>query len=507
MRKNLLSKLAVSLVLMAWAVFPFLAKASVYISEIMYDIDGSDEKKEWVEIYNDTAGEINLKDWRFNDGSNHILNEPPANGGRGSLILPAYSYTILSSDATTTVVNYPAYSGTVIDTVMSLGNTSETLKIIDASGSIIDTVSYNSSMGANGDGNSLQKINGVWSAKSPTFGYANTSSAQSSSSSSQESQSSSAGNSSSSSGAVIASGSVAYNYKNEQISAKAGEDKTAVAGADIVLEGNALGFKKEPLQNARYFWTLGDGSYKEGKNIRHIYKYPGNYIAVLNVSSGNISASDRINIKVIPNELIIIETKNEFIKLKNKSGVILDVSGWFLKVGGAIFKFPDYSLVAADAELMISSDISSIKFADNNFSAEILYPNGSAAFSYPSAGEAGPPVYLSSSSSISKPKEIISSQPTERKAEVAVVSPAIYLKNYSSSSAAADSRQNFTTGKNLPALPTGQAGGEAGLASVITIGDKDNSGAEIWLILAVITGIIGGAGVFLARKNNQSPKN
>jgi len=45
MRKNLLSKLAVSLVLMAWAVFPFLAKASVYISEIMYDIDGSDEKK------------------------------------------------------------------------------------------------------------------------------------------------------------------------------------------------------------------------------------------------------------------------------------------------------------------------------------------------------------------------------------------------------------------------------------------------------------------------------
>jgi len=42
---------------------------------------------------------------------------------------------------------------------------------------------------------------------------------------------------------------------------------------------------------------------------------------------------------------------------------------------------------------------------------------------------------------------------------------------------------------------------------VITIGDKDNSGAEIWLILAVITGIIGGAGVFLARKNNQSPKN
>ena len=486
MRKKFLSKLAVSLILIVWAVLPFLAKASVYISEIMYDIDGSDDKKEWVEIYNGNAGEINLKDWRFNDGSNHILNEPPANGGRGSLVLPAYSYAILSSDATTTVANYSAYSGIVIDTVMSLGNTSETLKIIDASGAIIDTVSYNSSMGANGDGNSLQKINGVWSAKSPTFGYANASSAQSSSSSSQENQSSSASISSSSSSAaeVVASGSVAYNYKSEQISAKAGEDKTAVAGADIVLEGNALGFKKEPLLNARYFWNLGDGSYKEGKNIRHIYKYPNSYIAVLNVSSGDISASDRINIKVISNELRIIETKSEFIKLKNKSGIILDVSGWFLKAGGAIFKFPDYSLVAANSELIISSDVSKLKFAGNNFSAELLYPNNSVAFSYLPAGEAGLPA--SSSSSSSKPKEIIYSKPPEKKVEIAVVPSVVSSKNYSSSSAAADKGQNFSAENNL--------------ASVITIGDKKNSGSKIWLILAVITGIIGGAGVFITRK-------
>src|SRR3989344_6384216 len=269
-----------------------------------------------------------------------------------------------------------------------------------------------------------------------------------SNSSSQESQSSSANSPSSSAEAVIASGSVAYNYKNEQISAKAGEDKTAVAGADIVLEGNAYGFKKEPLENAIYLWTPGDGSSKEGKNIRHIYKYPGNYIAVLNVSSGDVSASDRINIKVVPNELRIIETKSEFIKLKNKSGVILDVSGWFLKVGGLTFKFPDYSLVAANSELIISSDVSGIKFSGNNFSAEILYPNGSVAFSFPPAGEAGPPVSFSSSSSISR----------------------------------------ITAGNNL-----------AG-AGVITIGGKNNSGAKIWLILAVITGIIGGAGVFIAKK-------
>ena len=305
-----------------------------------------------------------------------------------------------------------------------------------------------------------------------------------SNSSSQESQSYSVDNSSSSVSENIASGSVAYNYKNEQISARAGEDKTAVAGADVVLEGNALGFKKEPLLNARYFWNLGDGSYKEGKNIRHIYKYPNSYIAVLIVSSGDVSVSDRINIKVIPNELRIIETKKEFIKLKNKSGIILDISGWFLRAGGAIFKFPDYSLVAANSELMISSDVSKLKFADNNFSAEILYPNGSVAFSYL-------PVSFSSSSSISKPKEIISSQPAEKKVEVAVA-PSISLKSSSSSSAAADNGQNFAA--------------ENSLAGVITIGDKNNPGAKIWLILAVITGIVGGAGVFLGKKLTYTEK-
>ena len=484
MPNKILRKFFVPVALTIWAVFPFWAKAEVYINEIMYDIEGSDDKKEWVEIYNDSASEVSLKDWRFNDGSNHVLNEPPANGGRGSLFLPAYSYAILASDATTTIINYPSYSGIVIDTAMSLGNTSETLKIIDANGAIIDTVSYNSSMGANGDGKTLQKVSGSWVAAAPTFGAQNAEASPSSSS-----QNSSV--SSFSSSQNIASGSVDYHYENEQISAKAGEDKTAVAGADIVLEGSAYGFKKEPLENARYVWTLGDGSYKEGKNIRHIYKYPGNYIAVLNVPSGYVSASDRINIKVIPNELNIVETKNEFIKLKNKSGIILDVSGWFLKEGsaasGTTFKFPDYSLIAANSELIISSDISGLKFSDNKFSAEILYPNGSVAFSYS-------PTLASSSS---KSKEIILSKQPEKNTEIATVQ-FISKKNFSSlpagqadlssnsSASSSGKSQKFTVENNL--------------ASVITIGEENDSGSKIWLILAVITGIIGGAGVFLARR-------
>ena len=59
--------------------------------------------------------------------------------------------------------------------------------------------------------------------------------------------------------------------------------------------------------------------------------------------------------------------------------------------------------------------------------------------------------------------------------------------NSNSSASSADKSQNFTAGKNM--------------ASVITIGEKNNSGDKIWLILALITGTIGGAGVFLARRD------
>lgn len=402
MPKKLSSKLITPLILIIWATFPFLVQAEIYINEIMYDLEGSDDKKEWVEIYNDSPSEVDLKDWRFNDGSNHILNEPPANGGRGSLILPAFGYAILASDATTTIANYSSYFGIVIDTVMSLSNTSETLKIIDASGAVMDTISYNSLMGANGDGKTLQKISGSWIAAVFTPGASNagggSSSANSSSSLSDSSQSSSSVSS------VADSGGGSVSWPDEpQIYANAGKDKTGIAGADVLFEGKALGIKKEPLQNARYLWNFGDGASGEGQNVKHIYKYPGNYIAVLDVSSGQYSVSDRTNVKIAANELIVSEANNEFIKLKNNSGVTLDISGWFLRGEGVLFKFPESSFVAANSDLTISSDVSKIKFSGNNIAIDLLYSNGSAAFSYQNTKETKPqsimPVVPASSSS------------------------------------------------------------------------------------------------------------
>ncbi|HOX21667.1 MAG TPA: lamin tail domain-containing protein [Candidatus Paceibacterota bacterium] len=135
-----------------------LSAGSIIINEVMYDLEGSDDNREWVEIKNISSAEIDLAGWKFNDGSNHNLNLPPKNGGQGSLLIPSGGYAILADKADVFLSDHPGFSGIVIDTVMSLSNTAEILKVIDVSGQVIEEINYDNGLGANGDGYSLERI-------------------------------------------------------------------------------------------------------------------------------------------------------------------------------------------------------------------------------------------------------------------------------------------------------------------------------------------------------------
>ena len=185
----------------------------------------------------------------------------------------------------------------------ALSNGGETLILKDKNGGEIDRISASSGWpaGDNADKLTMQKYLpvGLRRLAPPKFANAGQSGGQSSSSSSQTS--------SSSASSVANSGGGSNSWPDEpQIYANAGKDKTGIVGADVLFEGKALGIKKEPLENARYLWNFGDATSGEGKNIKHVYKYPhDNYIAVLNIYSGQYSASDRVDVKIAANELII----------------------------------------------------------------------------------------------------------------------------------------------------------------------------------------------------------
>ena len=158
------NRLTIKILLIAsFAIFLFvpikILAAGLVINEVMYDPAGTDANHEWIELYNSGAADIDLTDYKFNDGdnaTNHGLNAPPKNGSRGSLIIQASGYLILAGNAETVIADLASYSGSTIDTVMNLSNTSSALKVFDKDNGEVASANYAKTMGAAGNGKTLE---------------------------------------------------------------------------------------------------------------------------------------------------------------------------------------------------------------------------------------------------------------------------------------------------------------------------------------------------------------
>jgi len=125
----------------------------VLINEIMYNLDGSDEGREWIEIFNDANISVDLSNWKlYEDGINHGLTLI-----QGTNILSPNQYAVIVNDKNEFLKDYPAHFGTIFDSSFSLNNNGEEL-IIKNQDLFIDNIDYSSVWEADGDGNSLQKI-------------------------------------------------------------------------------------------------------------------------------------------------------------------------------------------------------------------------------------------------------------------------------------------------------------------------------------------------------------
>jgi len=141
----------------------------------MYNLEGNDANREWLELYNNGEEEINLTDWKFYENNqNHRLT---LTQGNNMSLLPQ-EHLVIVKDTETFLQDYENYTGKILDSSwVSLDNNGELL-IIKNSGdntfdSIIDIIYYYSQQGADGNGMSLCKINNLWQECTPTPGHEN----------------------------------------------------------------------------------------------------------------------------------------------------------------------------------------------------------------------------------------------------------------------------------------------------------------------------------------------
>ena len=152
----------------------FFVFANFQINEIMYDLKtGSDDGREWVEIYNNNNFPVDLSSFRFFEAdTNHKIKLIQGNAN-----IPAQGYALIVSNPVKFKIDWPNFFGTIFDSSFSLNNNGEVLMLKDKNLNIVDQYTYQSSFGGAGDGNSLQKINQggntVWQGAPPTPGVEN----------------------------------------------------------------------------------------------------------------------------------------------------------------------------------------------------------------------------------------------------------------------------------------------------------------------------------------------
>lgn len=131
----------------------------IVFTEIMYDLEGSDDKREWVEIYNNSNQDIEINsDWRFYEGSNHMITVI-----QGDSILASAETVIIVDNPEYFLTDHPDYQGTILDSVVKLNNSGEEIKLsLDKGETWIVIVQYDSVAGANGDGYSLEFNDNSW---------------------------------------------------------------------------------------------------------------------------------------------------------------------------------------------------------------------------------------------------------------------------------------------------------------------------------------------------------
>jgi len=343
-------------------IFLFLSSivnAQVVINEVqILPIDGR-----FIELYNMSNSDTDLTGW-------YIQRKTATGSSFSSLVtssnfenktIKAGGYFLISrSQITNTDI--------VLDTLTL--TEFNTIRVRDSERKDVDQIE----LGTMNEGESYQRMSsGEWMFAPPTSGSTNSSSEDNNTNDSEFNSESESSQPQTSDTSSVSSGS---GFPVEpQIFVDAGGGRNVVVGADSMFEGEAVGLQKKPLESARYVWNFGNGETKEGENVLHYYQYPGEYVVMLNVSSGEYSASDRIIVNAFPAELALSIVENDFVEIHNESDYEINLSWWQLQSGTERFMIPRDTIILPNKKLIFSKSVTELDtFVKENVS--LLYPNG-----------------------------------------------------------------------------------------------------------------------------------
>lgn len=357
--------------------FPFFVNASVVINEVAWMGTTNSASDEWIELFSTTAESLDGWTVSTSDGGMNITLTGSISGG---------GYHLIERTDDTTVPNIPADFITPFGN--GLSNTGEVLVLKNGSGVVIDTVDAGAGWlaGDNTTKETMQKSGSGWITAPGTPKAVNAASIPESSGGNETEENAPA----ESNEEELPQDSKSGLIDKKQFRADAGGDTVAIVGVEKLFEGKGYDLDGKLLMSGDFLWNFGDGASARGRNVNHIFLYPGKYRVVLDVSSGIYNASDTILVDVIMPALSLSEIKpgvEGFAELRNNSAYELDISYWAIGNESLAYYFPQDTYILPHAYVVIPFSVSHIEFSSFG-KATLYYPNTAVADSFSYGAEA-----------------------------------------------------------------------------------------------------------------------
>jgi hypothetical protein len=369
---------------------PALLRAQVVINEIMYDPEGTDTGREWIEVYNSGTSDVDLATYKlFESNVNHKLtlyNNVNFPNLTSSTILKADGFAILADNPEKFLIDFPNFTGLLLDSTFSLNNTGEPLLIVDGVGATIDKFEYSGDLGATNNGNSLQRNEtGFWIEAVPTVGVINKHETESPGSE----NSSSTSTSSTTTSTNLTSNTTSTHTSQVEITQyleKSGLEIGAGRNRFVSLH-TPVKFKAEYNTDKRpkFIWSWGDGSSDYGYKTSHIYENIGTYNIVLNALLNGYQATSRTKVAisgVSVDILYITYGKLVDIVLKNLSDKEVNLGGFIIEIVSNKFKIPTDTIIDGKSQITIPSKYTGFEISTSTDTVnlkeflKLYYPDG-----------------------------------------------------------------------------------------------------------------------------------
>lgn len=383
------------LVLLSFHVPATFAATGLAITEIMYDPAGSDTNREWIEVYNSGSAAIDLADHYFLTDGLQSTHHALVTQGSSSIAAGGYAVIVQNVDAFKS--DYPDFAGQIFDSSWSglTANVGKTLLLVDSEGAALDQVTYDPSLGATNDGNSLQKtVAGNWIAALPTPANATvaTNTTENSSDSNDSSTDTSASQSSASRSSIVATPVKKSSAETPHTQMVLSLPKASVSGLSVpisirVLDGDGL-IRPYGVTHVAF----GDGEAREGRpmeSFTHTYAYPGTYIVSVEYRANQYQADpdvvSRATIEVTAPAVDVSQPDRDgSIKLSNTGKTEADISGWILRADTpptVFFRLPAGTIILPGKTITLPQRITGLSPAQSD-TIGLFLPSGVSAGGY-----------------------------------------------------------------------------------------------------------------------------